>query len=104
VVGGVWGIIFFFITQHTKENIMEKYTKNPYQIRYDVLSMAKDMMDQTYSSNMIMAEKAMELYKDNTEEALKAWDKYVPVMYTPNEIKKNAETLYEFVMNNSNDK
>jgi len=80
---------------------MEKYTKNPYQIRYDVLAMAKDMMDKAYETNMAIAEKAVETYKDNAEEALKAWKNYVPVMYTPEEIKKNAESLYEFVMKNS---
>jgi galactokinase len=78
-----------------------KYTKNPYQIRYDVLAMAKDMMDKAYETNMTIAEKAIETYKDNAEEALKAWKNYVPVMYTPEEIKKNAESLYEFVMKNS---
>ena len=83
---------------------MEKYTKNPYQIRYDVLAMAKDMMDKAYETNMGIAEKAIEAYKDNAEEALKAWEKYVPVMYTPDEIKKNAESLYEFVVSKPNDK
>jgi len=53
---------------------------------------------------MTIAEKAMETYKDNAEEALKAWKNYVPVMYTPDEIKKNAESLYEFVVSKPHEK
>jgi len=74
--------------------------KNPYQLRYDVLSMAKDILDRSYETNMELAKKAMEAYKEDSAMALEAWDKYTPKMYTPEEIKKNAETLYEFVMSN----
>jgi len=42
----------------------------------------------------------MEIYKDNAEQALEAWDRYVPKMYTPDEIKERAEELYEFVTKN----
>jgi len=70
---------------------------NPYQIRYDVLSMAKDMMDKQYDMQMEVAQKAMDLYKDNAEEALGAWNKYIPKAITPDEIKAQAEKLYEFV-------
>lgn len=70
---------------------------NPYQIRYDVLSMAKEMMDKQYDMQMEVAQKAMDLYKDNAEEALEAWNKYIPKAITPDEIKAQAEKLYEFV-------
>lgn len=70
---------------------------NPYQIRYDVLSMAKDMMDKQYDMQMEVAQKAMELYKDNAEEALGAWKNHIPKAITPDEIKAQAEKLYEFV-------
>ncbi len=51
---------------------------NPYQIRTDLLSMAKEMLDKA-------------------EQALDAWKRYVPKMYTPDEVKSQAEKLYEFV-------
>lgn len=72
---------------------------NPYQIRTDLLAMAKNMLDKTYDAQMEVAHKAMEIYKDNTEQALEAWKNYVPKMYTPDEIKSKAEELYAFVSN-----
>jgi mRNA-degrading endonuclease HigB of HigAB toxin-antitoxin module len=48
---------------------------------------------------MEVAHKAMEIYKDNAEQALEAWKNYVPKMYTPDEIKAKAEELYSFVNN-----
>jgi len=70
---------------------------NPYQIRYDVLSMAKDMMDKQYDMQVELAQHMMSLHKENTEQALKAWDQYVPKAITPDEIKAQADKLYEFV-------
>lgn len=70
---------------------------NPYQIRTDVLSMAKEMMDKSYDTQMQLAYSVMEQYKDNAEQALEAWQRYVPKMYTPDEVKAQAEKLYEFV-------
>ena len=70
---------------------------NPYQIRYDVLQMAKDMADRAYETQMQMAYNAMELAKENSQDALTAWKNYVPKMYTPEEIKAQADKLYEFV-------
>ena len=76
---------------------------NPYQIRTDLLAMAKEMLDKAYDSQMEVARKAMDIYKENTEQALEAWQRYVPKMYTPEEIKAKAEELYVFV-NNSDKK
>lgn len=70
---------------------------NPYQIRTDVLSMAKEMLDKAYDTQLKLAYAAMEQYKDNTDQALDAWKRYVPKMYTPDEVKAQAEKLYEFV-------
>ena len=70
---------------------------NPYQIRTDILSMAKEMMDKSYDTQMQLAYSVMEQYKDNAEQALEAWQRYVPKMYTPDEVKTQAEKLYEFV-------
>jgi len=70
---------------------------NPYQIRTDLLAMAKDMLDKSYDSQMEIARKAMEVYKENAEQALEAWERHIPKMYTPDEIKAKAEELYAFV-------
>ena len=71
--------------------------KNPYQIRTDVLAMAKEMLDRQYETNMSLAHQAMDLYKDNADQALASWEKYVPKMYSPEELKEQAEKLYSFV-------
>jgi hypothetical protein len=70
---------------------------NPYQIRTDILAMAKDIMDKQYDMQMQLAHKAMEMYKENTEQALEAYKKYVPKAITPEQIKEQADKLYEFV-------
>jgi|TARA_Y100000015_G_scaffold17748_1_gene17129 hypothetical protein len=70
---------------------------NPYQIRYDVLNMAKDMLDKQYDIQMELAYKAMEMYKDNAEQAMDAYKNYIPKAITPEEIKEQADKLYEFV-------
>lgn len=42
--------------------------KNPFEIRTDMLAMAKDYMDQQYHMNISFAEKALELNKKSIEE------------------------------------
>ena len=70
---------------------------NPYQIRYDVLNMAKEMLDKQYDMQTELAHKAMTMYKDNAEQAMEAYQKYIPKAITPEEIKAQADKLYEFV-------
>jgi hypothetical protein len=73
--------------------------KNPYELRYDILVMAKQMADRHYDTQAQLAWQAAELYKDNADKALAAWEKYIPKALSPDEIKKNAEGLYTFIMN-----
>lgn len=82
----------------TQEARMAKTTSsNPYQIRYDILNMAKDLLDKQYDMQMEMTYKAMDMFKDNAEQAMEAYQKYIPKAITPEEIKAQAEKLYEFV-------
>ena len=78
-------------------NTQETHMSNPYQIRYDVLNMAKEMLDKQYDIQMQVAYKAMEMYKENAEQAMDAYQKYIPKAITPEEIKTQADKLYEFV-------
>lgn len=71
--------------------------RNPYEIRYDVLNMAKEILDKQYDMQMEVAHKAMAMYKDNAEQAIEAYQKYIPKAITPEEIKAQADKLYEFV-------
>jgi hypothetical protein len=70
---------------------------NPYQIRSDILAMAKEMLDKQYDMQMTLAHQAMDLYRENAEQALEAYQRYVPKAITPEEVKAQAEKLYEFV-------
>jgi hypothetical protein len=85
---------------NTQENIM---ANNPYQIRYDVLNMAKEIVDKNYDMQLELAYKAMEMHKENTQQAMEAYKQYVPKMMTPEEIKAQADKLYEFVTDKKSD-
>ena len=60
---------------------------NPYQIRTDILAMAKEMLDKQYDTQMNIAYYAMDMFKENSDQALEAYQKYVPKAITPEEIK-----------------
>ena len=72
-------------------------SKNPYQIRTDMLAMAKDIMDKNYDVQMQIAQNMFDANKENAEQAMEAWNKYVPKMYTPEEVMAKAKELYSFV-------
>ena len=63
---------------------------NPYQIRTDVLAMAKDMLDKQYDTQMKVAQTMFEANKENMELATEAWNKYIPKMYTMEEVMEKA--------------
>jgi hypothetical protein len=72
-------------------------TKSPFELRFDVLKMAKELMDQQYEianqQYWTMVENAKEQSKDIQE----VFEKYTPKMYQPSEIMSKAEELYTFV-------
>ena len=70
--------------------------KNPFEIRADMLQLAKDYMDQQYHMNIqfyenmvVEGKKAREEIKDKLEEAYK--------MYTTEELMTKAKEMYSFV-------
>lgn len=66
--------------------------KNPFEIRTDMLAMAKDYMDQQYHMNVAFAEKALELNKKTIEEVQ---DMYK--MYSIEDLMEKAKEMYSFV-------
>ena len=72
-------------------------SKNPFEIRFDTLAMAKEMLDRQYDTNMQKFYEVMEQAKSQQKDVTEAFDKYMPKMYTPQEIIKQAEELYDFV-------
>jgi hypothetical protein len=78
--------------------------KNGFEIRLEVLKMAKEMMDQNYNDASNAWWSMVNSYADSTnktvEEFLKQSEeltKSKPVMYTPADIMTKAQELYGFV-------
>lgn len=71
--------------------------KTPYEIRFDLLTMAKDMLDRQYEQASTMAWDAMTKAMETNESLYKEVEKYVPKMFTPEEIIDQAERLQSFI-------
>jgi hypothetical protein len=63
--------------------------KNPFEIRTEVLAMAKDYMDKQYALNLELAQKM-------AGETAKAMEN-LPTMYTMEELMEKAKEMYKFV-------
>lgn len=66
--------------------------KNPFEIRADVLQLAKDYMDQQMRLNIQFSEKMQELGKATIEDMQKAYSGY-----TLDELTKKAQEMYSFI-------
>ena len=63
-----------------------KMAKTPYEIRFDLLKMAKDLLDRQYDQACSMAWSSLEKGMETNETLYKDVEKYVPKMFTPEEI------------------
>lgn len=63
--------------------------KNPFEIRSDVLAMAKDYMDKQYQLNLEMTQKMIEAGQKTLED--------LPTLYTIEELQEKAKEMYAFV-------
>jgi hypothetical protein len=68
-------------------------SKSPYEVRLDLLQMSKDMLDKQYQMSMDMVWKTFE----SNKEMYKDIEKYMPKMFTSEEIISQAEKLQEFI-------
>jgi len=66
--------------------------KNPFEIRSDMLALAKDYMDQQYQMNVSFAEKALETGRKSIEEVQGMYK-----MYSMEELMEKAKEMYSFV-------
>lgn len=71
--------------------------KNPFELRFDVLEMAKEMMDRQYDMAQQQYWTMIENAKEQSKEITDVIEKYTPKMYQPAEIMEKAEELYKFV-------
>jgi len=66
--------------------------KNPFEIRAEMLQLAKDYMDQQYHMNIQFTEKMVEQGKQTMEEVKETYK-----MYSMADLMENAKELYSFV-------
>jgi hypothetical protein len=66
--------------------------KNPFEIRAEMLQLAKDYMDQQFYTNIQFAEKLMEQNKLTADHFKDAYN-----MYSTDELMEKAKELYGFV-------
>lgn len=72
-------------------------SKNPFEIRFDTLAMAKELLDRQYETQLQQLHLAIENAQAQSKDVTEILEKYTPKMYQPSEIMKNAEELYSFV-------
>ena len=71
--------------------------KNPFELRTDILAMAKDYMDRQYEINMQFAQQAFDEAVKAQKVSADSWKSYVPEAYTIEDLMKKAQELYGFV-------
>jgi hypothetical protein len=71
--------------------------KNPFELRTDILAMAKDYMDQQYQINREFAQRAFDEAVAAQKVTADTWKTYVPEMYSIEDLMKKAQDLYGFV-------
>lgn len=76
---------------------MSSSNKNPFEIRLEILKMAKEMMDRQYDENVALAHTMVAEFKEQGKSAQDFLSEYTPKMYQPSEIMEKATELYSFV-------
>lgn len=71
--------------------------KNPFEIRTEMLQMAKDYLDQQWQINVDFARRLFDESVQQGKCAASDWQNYIPKQYTLEELTKKAQELYSFV-------
>ena len=71
--------------------------KNPFEIRAEMVQLAKDYMDQQYQLNWSMAQQAMENLNKHSKDYAEQVKELMPKPYTMGELIDKATELYSFV-------
>lgn len=72
-------------------------TKNPFEIRTDILSMAKDYMDRQHDIATEFAKQAFDAAVQSGKVTTDTWKQYMPQMYSIEDLMKKAQEFYSFV-------
>jgi capsule polysaccharide export protein KpsE/RkpR len=82
-----------------KSTTQATQAKNPFELRTDILTMAKEYMDQQLALNKEFAEKAFAAAIDAGKVTQENWSQFAPTMYSIDDLTKKAQELYGFVSN-----
>lgn len=73
--------------------------QNPYEIRLNVLQMAKDYLDRQTEIHLEFAKEAFLKSVEAGKDFQDAWLKFAPKTYTIEELNAKATELYSFITN-----
>jgi hypothetical protein len=76
-------------------------TKNPYEIRTELLQLAQGYLQQQFDANKQFAEQAFHQMVDLGKVQPEDWAKHMPKFYDFKDILEKAKELYGFVNNES---
>jgi hypothetical protein len=81
----------------TERTTMATVNKSPYEIRLELLQMAKDQLDAQFQLQLEFAKKVFDAALAANQVTLDTWKTFVPAGYTIDDITKKATELYGFV-------
>lgn len=71
--------------------------KSPFEIRSDILKMAKDYLESQQQLTVMFAQQTFEAAVNAGKVAVDQWKEYIPAMYSTDDLIKKAQELYGFV-------
>jgi len=84
-------------TQTHKGEKMTDKSMNPFEIRFELLNMAKDYLETSYQMQYSLAQQNMVVLQDQGKLTIDTWKKLLPERYTMEDIIAKAQELYGFV-------
>lgn len=76
---------------------MSLSNKTPFELRAEILEMAKDYLDRQHEFNVQFAQQCFNKALESGTLATRDWSKYVPPMYTVEDLTKKAQEMYSFI-------
>ena len=70
---------------------------SPFELRFKILEMAKQYLDDAYKMQHDMALRNLEYLQDQNKLNVETWKKVMPEKYTMEDILQKAQELYGFV-------
>ena len=80
-----------------QKTILGSTMTSPFELRFKILEMAKQYLDDAYKMQHDMALRNMEYLQDQNKLNVETWKKVMPEKYTMEDILQKAQELYGFV-------